>query len=95
MNDIFAQPNLYIADIVIRQAFFKSKNDKKPIINIRKLYKHPILLFDGELPSDVYKNKFIRKNWTMNDEAFNKSTFTIIIENAVFSSKINYEFTDF
>lgn len=94
--DIFAQPNLYIVDVVITRKIPTIKMGQPTYITvIKKFHKHPALLNDSQFPSDTYKNKWIRKYWEMSDDIFKKSTFEVKFEDIKFSSKITYDFMDF
>lgn len=101
--DIFSQPSLYISDIEIsyigkKPPLRKEKNrfvQDKPIRGIVKLKKYPILLKDGDFPSEKYKKRFLSKHQKMFNGKFDDLKFSINISNATFSSDITYIFDEY
>lgn len=99
MLDIFEEkekPKLYIADIIIKvQIPTRSKKVRKYDTTFIKLHKQPLVLLNGQFPTEKMKNQFIR---TVYDRHINKGDFSKIIfsiqsiENIKFSSELAYKF---
>lgn len=96
MIDIFAiqNPELFISDVevIITERKKASRETFKTTLGVVKI---PILLLDGKLPSEKYKEKIKKKVYQMCNykENANVQNVEIKVYNAQFSSKIQYNFS--
>lgn len=97
MFDIFdekEQPKIYIADFEI-SALIPSSGKNKFENKIIRLYKHPIIMSDGEIATEKQKIRLFKSVFDrfINRSDFNKIKFKIIsIENIKYLSNISYSF---
>lgn len=99
MIDIFAdikeQPKLYIADVTVTGSYKARANSKKLEKIMLLLGRVPIILLDGEPPTENYNQRFLRRVY---DAHIKKGDFSSMnlriaaIENVKFSSNLNYHF---
>jgi len=98
MIDIFAdvkpQPKLYIADVTVVFKFRPRKNSKKVETHTVRLYKYPIVLLDGDFPTNTSRNKFLQRVFrTYGRGKLDTSNIKVEkIENCIFSSNLAYKF---
>ena len=98
MFDIFnqkEQPKLYIADIWIDYKI--PSRSKKVMYEVYSMHlkDHPIVLIDGEFPTEKTKQSFFKKIYhdKISKGEFDKIKFSIAsISNIRFSSNLMYEF---
>lgn len=98
MFDIFSQkeqPKLYIADILIDYRI--PSRGKRVVYEVysMQLKDNPIILLNGELPTEKSKESFFKKVYhdKISKSEFEKIKFSIVsITNIRFSSNLMYEF---
>lgn len=95
-----SNPSLYITDVSIRIVVREEKRlntrvKRTSTIITKKLKSHPVLLLDGDFPSDKYKERFILKNCGVDLKLYSNPTVEVVFGNVKFSSKINYQFNEY
>lgn len=108
MTDIFAQPELCIADITVaipgEKVPFK---DYLKIFRRRKLNEHgklirvditetltarPVLLLNGDFPDEAYKRRYIDRHF--HNIPKGNYSYTVSFSNIKFSSKLQYSYEE-
>jgi hypothetical protein len=90
------EPKLYIADVTVKfniKGSFKIIDNKTvPIYTFKTFTKVPIILLNGNPPSQGYKNKLIEQYKSRVTSNVENSLSIEKIENIKFSSKLGYKF---
>ena len=99
MIDIFEdykeQPNLYIADVTVVAGYKPRANSRKIESSTIVMKKVPIVLLNGEFPTNNSRNKFLRRVFEKHigrGSFENTNMRTTNISNVTFSSKLAYKF---
>ena len=90
------EPKLYIADVTVR---YNIKGEKKVVANktvlrytLKTFTKMPIILLNGNPPSNGYRKKLIESYKSKVKSDVGESLSIEKIDNIKFSSKLNYKF---
>lgn len=108
MIDIFAQPELCIADITVAipgnkipakeysQIFRKKKiNDRGDFVRAditETLTARPVLLLNGDFPDEAYRRRYIDRHF--HNIPKGNYSYTVSFSNIKFSSKIQYSYEE-